>query len=51
MSAADQNEARPVEAIGVVDRLYSETVSGKSVDNRAQLKGRWPTSETAMVSG
>ncbi|WP_169253928.1 recombinase family protein [Brevibacterium sp. 'Marine'] len=37
-SAADQNEARQVEAIGEVDRLFAEKVSGKNVDDRAQLK-------------
>lgn len=38
VSAADQNEARQVEALGEVDRLFSEKVSGKNVDDRAQLK-------------
>ncbi|WP_219618157.1 recombinase family protein [Brevibacterium linens] len=38
MSAADQNEARQVEAIGEVDRLFAEKVSGKNVDDRANLK-------------
>lgn len=38
VSAADQNEARQLEAIGDVDRLFSEKVSGKNVDDRAQLK-------------
>ena len=37
VSSADQNEARQVEAIGPVDRLFSEKVSGKSTD-RAQLQ-------------
>lgn len=37
VSAADQNEARQIEAIGEVDRLFSEKVSGKSTD-RAQLQ-------------
>lgn len=37
VSAADQNEARQVEAIGDIDRLFSEKVSGKNVDDRAQL--------------
>lgn len=37
VSSLDQNEARQVEAIGDVDRLFSEKVSGKSTD-RAQLK-------------
>lgn len=37
VSAADQNEARQVEAIGNVDRLFSEKVSGKNTD-RQQLK-------------
>ena len=38
VSAADQNEARQLEAIGDVDRLFSEKVSGKTIDDRAQLK-------------
>lgn len=38
VSAADQNEARQLEAIGDVHRLFSEKVSGKNVDDRAQLK-------------
>lgn len=38
VSAADQNEARQVEAIGEVDRLFAEKVSGKNVDDRANLK-------------
>lgn len=37
VSSVDQNEARQVEAIGDVDRLFSEKVSGKSTD-RAQLQ-------------
>lgn len=37
VSAADQNEARQVEAIGDVDRTFSEKVSGKSVGGREQL--------------
>src|SRR5690554_3254433 len=37
VSAADQNEARQLEAIGEVDRLFSEKVSGKTTD-RAQLQ-------------
>lgn len=37
VSAADQNQARQVEAIGEVDRLFSEKVSGKNVDDRVQL--------------
>ena len=37
VSSVDQNEARQVEAIGEVDRLFSEKVSGKSTD-RAQLQ-------------
>ena len=38
VSAADQNEARQIEAIGEVDRLFAEKVSGKNVYDRAQLK-------------
>lgn len=37
VSAADQNQARQVEAIGDVDRLLSEKVSGKNVEDRSQL--------------
>lgn len=37
VSAADQNEARQLEAIGTVDRLFSEKVSGKNIDDRTQL--------------
>ncbi len=38
VSAADQNEARQLEALGTVDRLFSEKVSGKNTDDRAQLQ-------------
>lgn len=38
VSATDQNEARQVEVIGEVDRLFAEKVSGKNVDDRARLK-------------
>jgi DNA invertase Pin-like site-specific DNA recombinase len=38
VSAADQNEARQVEALSDVDRLFAEKVSGKNVDDRAQLR-------------
>lgn len=38
VSAADQNEARQLKALGGVDRLFSEKVSGKSADDRAQLQ-------------
>ncbi len=38
VSAADQNEARQVEALSDVDRLFSEQASGKNVDDRAQLR-------------
>lgn len=37
VSSADQNEARQLEAIGEVDRLFSEKVSGKDT-NRPQLQ-------------
>ncbi|MEB0267654.1 recombinase family protein [Cryobacterium sp. 10I5] len=30
VSAADQNEARQVEALGAVDKMFSEKVSGKT---------------------
>lgn len=36
--AIDQNEARQVAAIGEVDRLFMEKVSGKNIDDRAELK-------------
>lgn len=38
VSAADQNEARQLHALGAVDRLFSEKVSGKNTDDRAQLQ-------------
>ena len=38
VSAADQNEARQLEALGTVDRLFSEKVSGRNTDDRAQLQ-------------
>lgn len=38
VSAADQNEERQLEALGTVDRLFSEKVSGRNIDDRAQLK-------------
>lgn len=38
VSAADQNEARQLEALGEVDRLFSEKVSGKNTSDREQLK-------------
>ncbi|WP_442545216.1 recombinase family protein [Arthrobacter sp. KN11-1C] len=38
VSAADQNEGRQLKALGTVDRLFSEKVSGKNADNRAQLQ-------------
>lgn len=38
VSAADQNEARQLEALGPVDRLFSEKVSGKNTNDRAQLQ-------------
>ena len=38
VSAADQNEARQLEALGPVDRLFAEKVSGKDTDGRAQLQ-------------
>lgn len=37
VSAADQNEARQLEALGEVDRLFSEKVSGKNME-REQLE-------------
>lgn len=38
VSAADQNEARQLEALGTVDRLFREKVSGKNTNDRAQLQ-------------
>lgn len=38
VSATDQNEARQLEALGAVDRLFSEKVSGKSAADRVQLQ-------------
>ncbi|WP_104112102.1 recombinase family protein [Arthrobacter sp. N199823] len=38
VSAADQNQARQFEALGDVDRLFSEKVSGKNTNDRAQLQ-------------
>jgi DNA invertase Pin-like site-specific DNA recombinase len=38
VSAADQNEARQLDALGPVDRLFSEKVSGKNTDDRVQLQ-------------
>lgn len=37
VSSVDQNDARRVEALGQVDRLYSEKVSGKNREDRKQL--------------
>lgn len=38
VSAVDQNEVRQVEALGEVDRLFAEKVSGKDVVGRPQLQ-------------
>ena len=38
VSAADQKEARQLEALGAVDRLFCEKVSGKNTNDRAQLR-------------
>ena len=38
VSAAEQNEARQLKALGPVDRLFSEKVSCKNTDDRAQLQ-------------
>ena len=38
VSAADQSEARQLEALGPVDRLFCETFSGQNTDDRAQLQ-------------
>ncbi|HEX7351607.1 recombinase family protein [Brachybacterium sp.] len=37
VSAMDQNEARQVHALGEVDRLYTEKISGKDVTGRPAL--------------
>lgn len=37
VSAIDQNEARQVHALGEVDRLYTEKISGKDVTGRPAL--------------
>ncbi len=36
VSAADQLEARQLEALGAVDRLFSEKVSRKNTEDRAE---------------
>lgn len=38
VSAADQNEARQVEAIGEVDKLYLDKASGKNAKDRPELQ-------------
>ena len=38
VSAADQNEARQVEALGAVDKMFSEKVSSKNAHARGQLQ-------------
>ena len=38
VSAVDQNEARQLAALGSVDRLFSEKVSGKNTNDRIQLQ-------------
>ncbi|MFJ5108131.1 MULTISPECIES: recombinase family protein [unclassified Glutamicibacter] len=38
VSAADQNDARQLEAIGEVDRLFAEKASGKSAGDRERLQ-------------
>lgn len=38
VSALDQNEARQVEALSDVGRVFSEKVSGKNINDREQLK-------------
>ncbi len=40
VSAADQNGARQLNALGGVDRLFSDNASGRNVDDRAQLNER-----------
>ncbi|TFC50851.1 recombinase family protein [Cryobacterium sp. TMT2-17-1] len=38
VSAVDQNEARQVEALGPVDKMFAEKVSGKNAHDRGQLQ-------------
>lgn len=38
MSAADQNDARQLAALGEVDELFSEKASGKDIGGRPQLQ-------------
>ncbi|TFC39592.1 recombinase family protein [Cryobacterium sp. TMT2-42-4] len=38
VSATDQNEARQFEALGTVDKMFFEKVSGKNTEDRAQLQ-------------
>lgn len=38
VSAADQNEARQVEALGTVDKMFSEKISGQNAHDRGQLQ-------------
>lgn len=38
VSAADQNEARQLSALGSVDKLFSEKASGKNAKDRGQLQ-------------
>ena len=38
VSAADQNEARQVEALGSVDKMFAEKLSGKNAHDRVQFQ-------------
>ena len=38
VSAADQNEARQVDALDPVDKMFPERVSAKNTQDRAQLQ-------------
>lgn len=38
VSDGDQKQARQLEALGAVDRLFSDKVSGKNTDDSAQLQ-------------
>lgn len=39
VSAADQNEVRQLEALGTMDRLFSEKASGKTTNDRVLVPG------------
>lgn len=51
VSSADQNEARQLQALGTVDRLFTEKVSGKNTDRAAlqELLGYVREGDTVRV--